>query len=75
MCSLDPSQAPFVHELLMDVTNSDLFGFFIEDCIAHEYLKRDDILFLDNASWHKGVNLEEYLWNVADGAPLNILIA
>eukprot|EP00978_Attheya_sp_CCMP212_P032327 scaffold125706_cov56-Attheya_sp.AAC.3 len=79
MCSLDPSQAPFVHELSTDVTNSELFGFFIEDCIAHEYLKRNDILFLDNASWHKGANLlEEYLWNFpspADGAPLNILIA
>jgi transposase len=56
---------PFFFHLGQQTNDSEAFGEAVEDAIIHGFLKRNDVLIMDNASIHmfkENEVLEEYLW-------------
>jgi hypothetical protein len=57
--------APFFYHIGKQMNNSEAFGEAVDDAIAHGFLRKDDVLIMDNATIHmfkKNKVLEEYLW-------------
>jgi len=79
-CGVDPMSAPFQYTIGEDNHDSDCFVDTVYRLVAIGWLKRNDILVVDNSQVHCGreaAELEDYLWNVCspfDGQPLYILL-
>jgi transposase len=80
LCGIDSRTVPVFFNINDQINNSEAFEFFIEEAVACGFLKRMDILVLDNASIHVGgenANLEEWLWDglsPIDDQPLRITL-
>jgi transposase len=79
-CGIDPRSAPMSWTIQDGINDSESFSHAIERAVASNFLKRHDVLVLDNASIHRfqeNVDLDDWLWNVAspiDGRPLQIYL-
>jgi hypothetical protein len=80
LCGIDGRSAPVFYNINDQINDSEVLSFFIEEAVANGYLKRWDVLVLDNASIHIGgenVELDDWLWNglsPRDNQPLRILL-
>jgi hypothetical protein len=79
-CGADPAQTPFQFTIGEDNHNSDCFVDAVWALVATGWLRRYDILVVDNSQVHCGgdaTDLEDALWNNPspfDGLPLRILL-
>jgi transposase len=64
-CGFDMRTAPFFYHIGEQTNDSAAFGEAVDDAIAHGFLRKDDVLIMDNATIHmfkENEVLEEYLW-------------
>jgi hypothetical protein len=64
-CGFDMRTTPFFFHIGKQTNDSEAFGEAVDDAIAHGFLRKDDVLIMDNATIHmfkENEVLEEYLW-------------
>jgi transposase len=62
---IDMRMTPFFFHLGKQSNNSEAFGEAVDDAIAHGFLKKGDVLIMENATMHRFKEnkvLKEYLW-------------
>jgi transposase len=82
ICGIDPTDATSMYfKITTETNNAETFSVFIEEAVACGFLKRGDILVIDNAAIHTGKEngvLEDWLWEYirpnGDGEPLKVYV-
>jgi transposase len=79
ICGMDVTVPPMFYYISDGNTSGASFVEFIKCAVSMNYLKKHDVLVLDNAPWHTSQDcnfLDDFLWDCLgpDGEPLNILL-